>query len=303
MIDTKLSDQLLDWQEIEDKLPELRTVSGGFSKTTKGIIDLNDGTSAFVKISLDDNTKRWTKKEVETYRYLQDYGYKYIPKLISVNHDDSGFAISTILPDDGWNWNDQWDNNRLDNTLMAMDDLAKIKLDDKGLSLFSEDTLKEANRGWESFIDSPESKIKLIQRLKEVGRSDIADRINFEDEYNLNRQLVMSNDALVHYDIRADNCAWNQEKSEVRLVDWNWVQLGDRRIDMAGLLTHVQKTGFDVLPDYSGRLDALALHWLAGFWFKSSIEPDSNVRLKELRQLQLLSGITAIELRDRLRLN
>jgi len=57
------------------------------------------------------------------------------------------------------------------------------------------------------------------------------------------------------------------------LVDWNWVQIGDRRTDLAAMLTYVYRSGLDVLPTYANRLDADALHWIAGFWLHAATKP------------------------------
>jgi len=101
----------------------------------------------------------------------------------------------------------------------------------------------------------------------------------------------------VHNDVRADNCAWNQQQQTVRLIDWNWAQLGDRRIDVCAFLVHVHKTGFDI-ANHAHRLNKEALHWLAGFWFKSAAQPllEGSSERAVLRDYQLASGITAFDL-------
>ncbi|MDR3547707.1 MAG: hypothetical protein P4M11_05480 [Candidatus Pacebacteria bacterium] len=96
--------------------------------------------------------------------------------------------------------------------------------------------------------------------------------------------------------MRADNCAWNKDKREVKLVDWNWLELGDRRIDLAASLTHVQNSGFDVLKSYSDRLDPEALNWMAGFWLNAASQPIWEGGPEKLRDTQLQAGLTALRL-------
>lgn len=80
--------------------------------------------------------------------------------------------------------------------------------------------------------------------------------------------------------------------NNVCLIDWDWCQIGDRRIDMAATLVDIASSGFDISPFYS-RLDAGALHWLVGYWFKSTTASPGP---QKLRDFQLNSGIKAWEL-------
>ena len=290
---------LVKWQDIEQKLDGLCPVEGGFSQAKRGLVNLDDGTCVFVKIGLEDDTRRWTKKEIGSYRFLQKYNYPYIPQLLAVNSDESGFVIDAYTPKNGWDWKDNWDKERLDKTLEAMDALAVIKPQDQDFAYFAEKVFDESEDGWKPLLESPESQQKLHEKLCAIGRSDIANRIDFMADAEKSQRFIFKNDILVHNDVRADNCAWNPMTKEVRLVDWNWVQLGDRKIDLAALLTHVQKSGFDILPQYIDRLDADALHWLAGFWFKSAITPIWPGGPEHLRHVQLISGVAALDLMDR----
>ena len=112
---------------------------------------------------------------------------------------------------------------------------------------------------------------------------------------------AMSADALIHLDVRADNCAWNAEKNIVKLVDWNWLSLGNRGIDLASFLVHVYDSGLDILPDYAERLDPSAVHWMAGFWIKSGCTPIWPGGPANLRDIQFKKGTTALELLDKIR--
>jgi hypothetical protein len=81
------------------------------------------------------------------------------------------------------------------------------------------------------------------------------------------------------------------------LIDWNWTQLGDRRIDVNAVLVDVQLSGFDVLKHQRNRLDKEALVWLAGYWFKSATTKIANgSNLEKLIDFQIRSGIMAMEL-------
>ncbi|HJP96527.1 MAG TPA: phosphotransferase [Candidatus Saccharimonadales bacterium] len=293
MIDAELP---IRWATIKNELGHLRSVDGGFSQARRGLLALPDGTQVFVKLGMDENTKQWAKKEVAVYRFLQNNNYKYIPTLLSVNDDESAFAITAHTPEDGWNWNEDWTEDRINKTLEAMDALAALQPKGDDDRFFSEKAVTENDDGWKILLDSPDLRATLIKKLHGVGRGALADALDIAQEAKKSAQFVFRDDALVHNDVRADNCAWNPSAKEVKLVDWNWAQRGDRRIDLAATLTHVQKSGFAVLPQYASRLDGNALHWMAGFWFKAAATPIWEGGPEHLRDIQLFSGLTAWDL-------
>lgn len=287
----------ISWPDIEKNITTLTRVEGGFSSAHRGIVTLPDGSRVFVKMGVDDATQKWAKREIETYRFLERSGYPFAAKLLAYNEDQTSFALEPLLADNGWNWNDEWDEERLGKTLEAMDLLASIKLEGNDKDYFSTETLSESDAGWQPLLESSALQKVLLDKLRKVGRNDIADQLDFKSEAKPN--FVFHKDTLVHHDIRADNCPWNAKLQSVKLVDWSWTQIGDRRIDMAATLVHVHKSRLDVTRHYSDRLDAGALHWLAGFWFRSAATPIWPGGAGHLRDMQLQSGLTALQLANK----
>jgi len=138
----------------------------------------------------------------------------------------------------------------------------------------------------------------LTQKLALAGRQDITSSLNIPREANHSASFRFTHDVLVHNDVRADNCAWHAGRKEVKLVDWNWAQLGDKRFDAAAFLVHVQRAGLDVTEHHAGRLDKDALHWLAGFWLNAAAQPllPGTSEKSTLRDHQLSSGVAALDL-------
>lgn len=293
MLEAKLP---LEWSEIEKELINLRSVEGGFSQAKRGLITLPNGRHVFAKLGLHEHTKEWAKKEIGVYRFLNRQGYSYIPELLAVNEDESGFALAACLPEDGWNWKEEWSERRLAKTLEALDALAAIKPQGTDLKYFSEKALDESKDGWGPLVETADLRAKLLEKLKDAGKDHLAATLNFETEAAKSKRFVFQNTFLVHNDLRADNCAWNPKTQEVRIVDWNLTQMGDRRIDLSATLTHIHKYGFDVLPMCKDRLDADALHWLAGYFLKQSAMPIWDGGPDHLRDFQLLAGMTALDL-------
>jgi len=277
------------WGDISSKLGELVAVDGGYTRATRGIIRQDDGTNIFIKQGVDDDTRRWAEKEIEVYRFLELNSYPHIPTLLSVNPDKTGFALSACLPEDGWKWQGGWNQQRLERTLEVMDALAALVPDGKFLDLFSERVVSGSDEGWLPLLNSEELQLNLMRKVEKAGA-----RVDIKKE-SLKADFAFQYTHLVHNDIRADNCAWNEGQNRVCLVDWNWAQMGDRRIDVAATLVDVFYGGFDISPFYK-RIDSSALHWLAGYWLKSASTPGPE----KVREFQLKSGLTALKLVDQI---
>jgi hypothetical protein len=288
------NDLIVQWSDVETKLDQLEKVEGGFSNVTKGLLKLDDDKQVFVKIATEPENKKWTRKEIAIYRFLAIHSYPHIPKLLAANQDDTGFVLEALVQSDGWQWQDIWDEGRLNATLAAMKDLSNIVVSNEEKVNLEDKSLSETDSGWEKLNSSNTLQSVLKDNLNSVGRVDLTN-LNFKFLNEKSKNFIFNNDTLVHYDIRSDNCAWNEELKEVRLIDWNWTQIGDTRIDKASLFTTVKKSGFDIGSRLI-ELDSGALLWMAGFWLAAASTTSLLGGLDALRNSQLMSGVTAFEL-------
>jgi len=281
------------WNHIQAALGTLRRPEGGYSLAQRGLITTGDGKILFVKIGVDEYTNGWAAKEIRAYDYLTENSYPFIPKLLSTNEDNTGFALDALCAEDGWDWSDTWSKERLDATLAALDALAAIRPSSRYAELVAP-VMTDENNGWPKLAASDELQANLAAKLAAVGETRLLPELQPHVERSLN--FNVRHDTLVHDDVRADNCPWNGSQGIVKLVDWNWLELGDRRIDLAAMLVHVQASGFDVIPNFKDRLNADALHWMAGFWFEAASKPIWPGGAEKLREVQLRAGITALKL-------
>ena len=180
--------------------------------------------------------------------------------------------------------------------------LASIKPRKTEKELLSKSMLGANNDGWKSLAASETKQAILVAKLHAAGYDELADTLDIPAMAKQSTQYVFKNDAIVHYDVSADNCAWHTESNTVKLIDWNWTQLGDRRIDVSQTLVDVYRAGFNVMDHYADRLDADALQWLAGFRLNATASPvvPGMAEQVALRDYQLESGVTALILRDML---
>lgn len=167
----------LNWQEIAVGLNNLQPVEGGFSSAKRGILCLNNGEKVFVKVGTTESTIAAAQKEIQSYSFLQSRNFPHISHVLATNPDRGGFVLPALLPEDGWNWKNEWTEERLAATLQAMDDLAEIPLDDEVRELFSEDLRGQERNGWRALMENNKQEV-LLQKLKEI---DFNLPINFDE--------------------------------------------------------------------------------------------------------------------------
>lgn len=283
----------MEWCDIEHVLHRLKPTAGGYTAAKRGLLRLDDGRTVFVKIGVNENTNLWAAREIGAYGFLGERGYPFAPRLLATKPDWSGFAVEALPEEDGWEWREEWTTERVALTLAAMDELLALG-DDDVPSEMRAPVLTAQQDGWQRLLKSQEQLdalySKLGQQRERIGV--LADQAKRSSAFDLRAT------DLVHLDVRADNCAWRAVTRQVRLVDWNWLHLGDRRIDQAATLTMMSCNGFDVTSRYSDRLDPDALHWLAGYWLEAASRPMWPGGPSELRDVQLGAGLMALELSD-----
>ena len=289
----------VEWTAVTNSLGTLKPVDGGFTNAKRGIISLPDDKKLFIKIGVDPITNEWAKKEVSIYKALRKYGYNYLPELLSTNKDETGFALEILDSVNGWQWETPWSNERLTKTLEAMDALAEIPINIFESKIFGGDPDDINVNPWIMPDLDNEAKEILIDKLINIGINKLVSELEtLRKEFS----FASSDKRMVHYDVRRDNCAWHKELNEVKLIDWNWLHLGSREIDVNALLVNVYKSGLNPLMNFSSRLDRGALLWLCGYWLSSSIKPGESSMSDHvsLRSYQFDSAIAAYTLASQL---
>jgi len=247
------------WQNINEALHTLEKTQGGFTLAHRGIITMPDGTRVFVKMGVDDNTKKWIQREINMYELLQAYKFPFIPKLLTHNDEHTAIALEVLASDEGWDWTSTWNTSRLDKTLGAVDMPVSIDPTEADKRVLGRSMLGADNDGWKSLVRSEAKQKILLAKLHTARHNELADTLDIPAMAKQSMQYVFKDDTIVHYDVRADNCAWHSKFNTVKLIDWNLAQLGDRRIDISGMLVDVHCAGFDIMSRYANRLDAAAL--------------------------------------------
>jgi Ser/Thr protein kinase RdoA (MazF antagonist) len=282
----------IDWDRV---INQLEPVSGGHSSAHRGIHKQPDGRKVFVKIGDDEREKTWAMREVAAYKFLAKHQYSHCPNLLAHKNDNTAFAIELLDPAEGWNWGNHWTNERLNSTLSALDDLAKIvPTDGERTWLKLSDGINNDANGWVKLFNNPQQQAYLKNHFRDPEVEVVLAKL--DQQVDQSKTFIPKENVLVHYDVRADNCGWNEKTNEVKLIDWNWLQLGDRKLDLASFLTHVHQNGVAVTKVVPERLDNVALQWMAGFWLEAASKPIWINGPKTLRKKQLKSALTALSL-------
>ena len=284
------SKKYLSWELLEPLLEKLKPVKGGFTNSISGTIELSDGSQLFVKQAQDSDTTIWTKKEIEIYKILNHHNFEYAPKLISYNKQGNAFAIESMTHENGWDWSEKWTDNRIEAIFRVQLSLASVPLSLDEIKIFAEKNHPYFHNGWIELFKS-KSKQKIV-----TNKLPNNFNIDFIKELYLSQQFKPVRTAIVHNDLRSSNSVYSKKLDKVMLVDWPWSEIGDSRIDTNALLVNVSLSGFDITKKYLKKLDFLALHYLAGFWFESSTKEYKNIHSKPAHELQFNSAIKALEL-------
>lgn len=261
-------------------MPTLVPATRGYSKSIRGTVNLKDGRQVFVKIAVDEATKRWVDTEIKAYKWLAKQNFKHTARLLSSKQ--GALAIEDLSHLD---FSEKWDIDRLNATLAATDELAALKPG-------AHDSFKrlDITNGWHALSKDETSRFKLLERLSAEGLKMTIENI---ERYGVITDGREQGDVLVHADVRGDNAAYDAKNGKVYLIDWSWFSLGSRQLDLAAFLVHVEKGGLNVKAHVPRRLDRKAALYMAGFWFYYAVQPIWDGGDPELRERQYQCALIA----------
>lgn len=284
-----------NWQtDIVPHLGRLVEINEGFSAAKRGILEMSDGASIFVKLATDTNSHKWIQKEVEVYKVLQSNKYQYSPQLLSYSNDMSAFAIEYL---DGYIFNKKWTIEMLTEVMVARKKLAKLKPFFKNNLNYSISSVIDSRNHWAILSNDLKLLTTLNDTLLHIDQNKIQilpeSVAKFADEVAV---WSPSKDSLVHMDIRADNFGFNAKNRTGKLIDWNWLCVGDEKLDAASLFISIEMKSdlkpYELYPTYFSRQTLL---YLAGYWmYQLAVAAGDNTTVSSLRKHQASSALTAL---------
>lgn len=285
----------LDWQR--DVMPYLHTmqsVEGGYTLAERGVVTIADGMKIFVKIAEGEVTRKWLKKEIIAYQRLNKAGYPYIPKLLAFSNNHSAMAIEYL---EHASFENVWDKDKLDAVVTAQNELKKYKhvfTDDEDFTL---ESVIGLDSRW-PVIMKEENIVKINRRFKQLEIDMIVSYDQLKSYEDILIGWSIADDTLVHQDIRADNFGYNIVNKTGKLVDWNWLCVGDESLDRTPLFVNMCVSGFDPYKFHPEDYDKQMLVYMISFWLERimSGNPEENKLAFSRSHAQATSVKTSIEL-------
>ena len=284
-------------QNIAPYLHTMQPVEGGYSTATRGVVTLGDGKKVFVKIAEGETTIKWLQKEVDVYIKLNAAGYAYIPQLLAHSGDRSAMAIEYLADA---HFDNVWDEDKLNAILAAQDELKKyayLFTDDPAYTL---ESVVGRDSKW-SAVMAPGAIERLNKKFRMLSVDITLDQGQLEAYAAMLNGWHMQEDTLVHQDIRADNFAYDTTTHRGRLIDWNWLCIGDASLDTTPLFVNMYIAGFDPYALHPEAYDAHMLVYMLSFWLERILASNEYMDDAELkrRHAQAQSVKATLELLQR----
>lgn len=287
-----------DWAgDIAPFLDTMQPVEGGYSTARRGVVTLADGQKVFIKIAEGDMTKKWLSKEIDVYKKLNAAEFAFIPQLLGHDDNHSAMVIEYL---DGASFENVWSVEKLEAVMNAQEELKQYK------HIFSGDP----DSTLASVIGLDEKWSRIIQPVAIESLNNKFSRLGVDVQLSqgqveaYEQELVgwkISEDTLVHQDIRADNFGYDPQTKQGKLIDWNWLCVGDESLDTTPLFVNMYVSGFDPYILHPEKYDSQMLVYLISFWLERILSGGETMDNEEFkrRQAQAKSVKAAIELLDR----
>lgn len=281
-----------------------------YEKYTYSLQDSNE--SLFVKRFnpnlLSEPTKaahlaQYLEKEGGHYQYLREYGFEYLPAIVTYSSDT--LIMSAHLPEDGWLWDAPLEDTvelerycllaftalRALSAIPAMEQPVQITNDHstsmKSLHLDGFNRLGDADRR----AKITQKLVRYMPQLHEHVKDGaalllelLAQPLSFW-EGELLSYVSAPYTKQAHFDARQSNMAYHPEEG-LSIVDWSWASPGPELGDSTMLIIDLYKAGV-ALPEYTRDLfDPQHALLLIGYWLARSVEStpttDDTVRFHQL---------------------
>lgn len=250
-------------------------VTRGYTRAARGVVVLEDGRSAFVKLATDDPTARWLRAERRIYEALA--GADLLPRCLA--WDDDGARPLLALEDlSAAAWPPPWSAERV---ALVQDALARLARLAPPAGLDPVAGLGLVDLGWPAVAREPGPLLSLglcsaawLERALPALLDAAA-------------TAPLAGDALLHLDVRSDNLCFRPGGGAV-LVDWNWAAVGDPRVDLAFFAPSLTLEGGPPPEALVGHEPGLAAVVSGFFAAHAGLPPgDTSPRVRALQRAQL----------------
>jgi thiamine kinase-like enzyme len=224
-----------------------RVESSGYTVAYHGIVELADGTTAFVKAATEPVTAEFIRDEQRVLRELRG---AFVPAVLALDDEDPPLVVLEDLR--AAHWPPPWDRSKIDAVLEALATIAATPPPDvvPPISIHRDRLVT----GWAEIEAEPEPFLSLG-----VCSPELLERA-LPTLREASETAPIDGDSLLHLDVRSDNLCI-AERGAV-LVDWNHACVGNPGLDVAAWLPSLRLEGGpepeEILPGASGFAALLA---------------------------------------------
>ncbi|MES2462207.1 MAG: phosphotransferase [Armatimonadota bacterium] len=250
-------------QTLEDRLGEkvirAEPIGGGYTPARRLRVTLEKGGTVFVKAATTDRTAGWLRIEAQVYDALD--GAPYMAQRIAWHDGDEIFLVLEDLSDA--HWPPPWNSAQIDSIRTALSQVAASRSRITfPLTRVADDRAGFAS--WCRVAEEPESFLSLGLCSNAWLQTALPTLIAAESA------APLEGDDLLHLDIRSDNVCFRPGTGDAVLVDWNWICLGNRDLDIAGWLSSLHSEGGPapetILPEGKEFAALLSGYWAYRLW-------------------------------------
>lgn len=281
-----------DWEtDIAPYLSNLQPVPGGFTEARRGLLKLPSGEILFVKIAEDDDTKKWIHKEAEVYKILNRENYAYSPKLLAHSSDKTAIAVEYLQ---NHQFDHRWSETMLQEVMDARISLQKLKPHFEGNDAYNLHSVVSVKSYWPNLLDE-DTRSRVNKLLHSIGSELIIGLKMVEQFAEEMNDWKPREDTLVHQDIRADNFGYDPAGKKGKLVDWNWLCIGDNLMDVTPMFVSMRKhSNLDPYVLYPDMYSRTSLLYIAGYWLWRISEINEKSQISPIRAHQATSAEVAL---------
>lgn len=248
----------------------------GRTRAGRWVVELENGSSAFVKAATDAATAAWLRAEERIFRGVSG---SFMPAFLGWEEGERPVLVMEDLS--RAHWPPPWTGAMVDAVRRALDTLHQLA-HPPGLPVL------EAERAglacWSRVAAEPAEFLALGLCSAQWLHAALPALLASEAD------AVLDGTDLLHLDVRSDNLCFMGERAV--LVDWNWACRGNGKVDLAGWVPSLHAEGGPlpeaVLPD-EPELAAL----LSGYWACHAGKPplDLGEQVRQVQVMQLRSAL------------
>jgi hypothetical protein len=203
---------------------------GGQTAAHRWVVELADGSTAFVKIAATEGTAEWLRDEHRFYAWAAERELAFLPRMLEFRDDERpALALEDLSAAD---WPPPWNPDRTTAVLSSLHEVhatpAPNWLPPVGGSQFDRD-------GWSRVEADPHPFLSL--GLCSPGWLELALPMLLE----ASAAAPIEGDALLHLDVRSDNLCIRMGRAV--LVDWNLACVGNELFDIACWIPSLEAEG------------------------------------------------------------